>query len=486
MSFLLLNALDRDASLQEKLSSNLSFWNHDLAVRLLIMAAVLVATMMMRKLRKTWLRQLELNDWIALAHKQRDNKMHQVLSLTTVAMNRQLWTASETSDLIRAGKSSATDNIAYLSRQCRTYGRADKGINGITEEFYDDAYESASRLDIRSSDQKPLLGVPICVKDCIGIKGSLSTGGLACRLHRRDPYDALVITALKQAGGIPLVKGNVVQGMGLSESVNRIWGRSRNPWDLDRTPGGSSSGDAALVSSGCVPLSVSADGAGSIRIPASFCGVVGFKPSPARLSSNGCMRPKKDNKFGSTLCVPAVIGPMARSVDDCALFMKAVFSSAVYRCDRNIPPLNFDERAYRDTSKLKVGYFITDSFMDPCATGKRALKEAITALEQQGHTCVPFQPPTDGWHHNKLFVGITQAEGNMKSTREALAGEPMIPDYAPLVGAAAVPNFIRPIAQFLLPKRIGHLLSLSSKLCCGMGELSNYVHINSCFISCFR
>lgn len=452
-----------------------------LLARFLLVTILLGTTYYMRTLQRQWLRRLELDGWIALARKQRDTQVHKVLTMPAPqTKNTSAWlTAAETRNQILAGKLRATDHMVTMAQKCRTYGRASTGINAITEEFYDEAYEAAAVLDnekeefIQHNNNKKqqhilsrvslLWGVPLCVKDFAGVKGSLSTGGLACRLNRRDKEDALIVQALRHAGAIPLVKGNVVQGMGLSESVNRIWGRSRNPYDLNRTPGGSSSGDAALVASGCVPLSLSADGAGSIRIPASFCGLVGFKPSPARMSFKGCMRPKKDDKFGSSLCVPAVIGPMARSVEDCALFMKAVFSPTVYQGDRNIPPLDFNDKVYQDTKKLRIGYYMTDHFMDPVPTGKRAMAEAIEALEKQGHTCVPFEPPTDGYYHNKLFVGITQAEGNMRTFREGLEGEPMIPDYAPIVGAAALPNFIRPIVKLLAPKRIGHLASLSSK-----------------------
>lgn len=178
--------------------------------------------------------------------------------------------------------------------------------------------------------------------------------------------------------------------------------RSRNPWDLDRAPGGSSGGDAALVASGCVPLSVSADGAGSIRIPASMCGVVGFKPTPSRMTFMGSMRPKKDNKFGSQLAIQATMGPMARSVEDCALFMKAVFAPVVHQLDRNVAPIPFNEEAYNSSDKLKIGYFMTDDWMDPCETGKRALMEVVAALEKEGHKCIPFKPPTNGWTHTRL------------------------------------------------------------------------------------
>jgi Asp-tRNA(Asn)/Glu-tRNA(Gln) amidotransferase A subunit family amidase len=141
--------------------------------------------------------------------------------------------------------------------------------------------------------------VPICIKEFISLEGSYSTAGLACRLRSRDSHDALIVQVLKDAGALPVVKGNVTQLMMLPESTNRIWGRSNNPHDRSRTPGGSSGGDAALVASGCVPLSVSSDVAGSIRIPASFCGVVGFKPSSLRLSGKGNMAPRLRNKQGT-------------------------------------------------------------------------------------------------------------------------------------------------------------------------------------------
>jgi Asp-tRNA(Asn)/Glu-tRNA(Gln) amidotransferase A subunit family amidase len=143
---------------------------------------------------------------------------------------------------------------------------------------------------------------------------------MACRLHKKDEADCLTVELLRDAGALPLCRGNVMQVMMLAESVNRIWGRTRNPWNLDRSPGGSSGGDAALVAMGCVPLSACADGAGSIRIPgkcsiivrptgrwaafvcsllcisaklpASFCGVVGFKPTTTRGTYRGCMRPR--------------------------------------------------------------------------------------------------------------------------------------------------------------------------------------------------
>ena len=142
---------------------------------------------------------------------------------------------------------------------------------------------------------KLLLGVPISVKDCIALKGALQTGGLQCRTGEvhRSSEDSLIVHVLRQAGAIPICRGNVSQVMMLPESSNNIWGTTLNPWDLSRTPGGSSGGEGALVAMKCVPLAVGSDIGGSIRIPATYCGVTGFKPTPSRLSMEGCMRPRK-------------------------------------------------------------------------------------------------------------------------------------------------------------------------------------------------
>jgi fatty acid amide hydrolase len=202
--------------------------------------------------------------------------------------------AKELSEKIQNKTLNMLDVVTYFSKYTHEHGRNEEKVNAITEEIYDDAYSQAEKLlsGHTKDESKHLYGVPISVKECYSIKGCFSTGGMACRLRKRRGHDSLIIELLKNAGAIPLCLGNVVQTMMLSECVNNIWGRSRNPWDLTRTPGGSSGGDAALVAMKCVPLAVGGDVAGSIRIPAASCGVVGFKPTSTRLSHKGNMRPR--------------------------------------------------------------------------------------------------------------------------------------------------------------------------------------------------
>lgn len=105
----------------------------------------------------------------------------------------------------------------------------------------------------------------------------------------------------------------------------------------------------------------------------------------------------QDNKQGTAIAIPATVGPVGRSVDDCALFMKAACVPEMFDTDLNVPRLLFDDAAYQSTKRLKFGYFFSDCWFEPCATAKRGLQETIDALTKAGHECVRFDPPTDGW-----------------------------------------------------------------------------------------
>ncbi|CAB9507550.1 Glutamyl-tRNA(Gln) amidotransferase subunit A [Seminavis robusta] len=408
-------------------------------------------------------RQNQLNDWIRRARQEKASKEHKVLDMALDDESKmELLTAKETREQILAKTLDPKQNVAFLAKRCRAYNQDRKyGVNAIAEELYDEAYETASSLDknVTADTAPPLYGVPVSIKESNGVKGTFSTGGLACRLNKRQEEDSLPVELIRKAGAIPICTGNTIQLMMLAESTNRIWGRSRNPWDLSRTPGGSSGGDAALVAMGCVPLAIGSDIAGSIRIPACFSGIVGFKPTSTRLSGKGCMKPRKDDKAGSGIAIPATGGPMAKTVDDCFLVMKAMCTPDLWESDLNVPPVPFKEEIYLDQqSKLKIGYFTTDGWFEPCATSKRALKETLDALTKAGHECVEFEPPTDGWHNYGLLVGINSAEGNFKSFLEALEGEECINEYSTLIRASNIPDWLRWILVRVLDKRRAHLL----------------------------
>jgi Asp-tRNA(Asn)/Glu-tRNA(Gln) amidotransferase A subunit family amidase len=184
-----------------------------------------------------------------------------------------------------------------------------------------------ARADARAADDvvrrggalPPLLGVPVSVKDHIWAAGLPATNGSAALRDFVPPVDAVPVTRLRAAGAMVVGKTNNPEFCYRGFTDNEVFGLTRNPWDLSRTPGGSSGGAGASVAAGCTPLALGTDGGGSIRIPASFCGVAGHKPTFGLV-------PKEPGFMGwRTLSVD---GPIARSVRDCALLLSVVAGPA--------------------------------------------------------------------------------------------------------------------------------------------------------------
>jgi len=356
--------------------------------------------------RKKSARQRELQQWIEKAREERESKTSATLHMEENTEHTDEFlslSAKELAERFRSNEIDPTEAVAFYAKRCRKYGRSERGLNSITEELYDEAFQRAKDLLTKTKKSAlPFFGVPISIKECHSVEGCYSTAGMACRLRARVKTDCLVVHILKEAGAIPLCLGNTIQLMMLTESINNIWGRSRNPWDLTRTPGGSSGGDAALVAAGMVPFAMGSDVAGSIRTPAAWCGITGFKPTPSRVSFQGNMRPKKGDRQGTGSVLPTVMGPLARTVDDCALFMETVCVPEMWEADCNTAPLPFDRKQYQASGKLKIGYFYTDDWFEPCSAAKRALSESIQKMKDAGHECIPFTPPTDGWFNYGL------------------------------------------------------------------------------------
>jgi aspartyl-tRNA(Asn)/glutamyl-tRNA(Gln) amidotransferase subunit A len=190
-------------------------------------------------------------------------------------------------------------------------------LNSLTWWSAAQALAAAREADMAraADDPRPLLGVPIAIKDLLNVKGQPCTAGSNVLKGYVAPYDATVIARLRAAGCVFVSRTNTDEfAMGGSTETS-AYGPTRNPWDVERVPGGSSGGSAAAVAARLAPAALASDTGGSIRQPAAFCGVTGFKPTYGRVSRYGC------TAFASSL---DQVGPIARSVEDAALVYQVI------------------------------------------------------------------------------------------------------------------------------------------------------------------
>lgn len=257
------------------------------------------------------------------------------------------WTAGETVAAIARGDVSAREATqAALDR----IGALDPRLHAFLTVAADPALADADAIDARRASGDPLpplAGVPIAVKDNICTRGVRTTAGSRSLHNFVPPYDATVIERLRAAGAVVIGKTNCDEfGMG-SSTENSAYYPTVNPWALDRVPGGSSGGSAAAVAGMEAPLALGSDTGGSIRQPASFCGVVGMKPTYGRVSRYGLIA------FASSL---DQIGPLARSTRDCALMLTAVAGHDP--CDSTSAPLrppDFTQACREGLHGLRIG-----------------------------------------------------------------------------------------------------------------------------------
>jgi len=222
--------------------------------------------------------------------------------------------------LIRRRDVSAVEVVeAHLAR----IERLNPLLNAIVTLDADGALRQAQAIDAEPARVGgPLLGVPLTLKDCHETAGMRTTSGHPPLADYVPDHDGTVAQRLRAAGAILLGKTNVSQLLADSQSNNPVFGRSNNPWNLERTPGGSSGGAAAAIAARMTPLDIGSDIGGSIRMPAHCCGIVGIKPTERRVSNYGHIPDLPGEPRGARYM--NAIGPMARDIDDLALALAII------------------------------------------------------------------------------------------------------------------------------------------------------------------
>ncbi len=299
--------------------------------------------------------------------------------------------------MIRAGETNSRQVVEAFFAQI---GKQNSTYNAIVTVHEAEALAQADQADQAKRDGKPcgpLHGVPITIKDTYRVKGSRTTAGYPPLKDHIADSDAVAVQLLKEAGAIILGRTNTPTLAMDMQTVNPIFGTTNNPWDVERTPAGSSGGCATALATGMTSLSLGSDLAGSIRLPASFCGVYGLKPTHGVVSFEGHIVPLPGEINGYRTL--AVAGPLARSIDDLALALDVLTQPT--SSDRNVAPLLADTGGNVDISKLKIAW--TDNFggVPVSAEIKEKLHAFVNTLEQAGATVHKSEP--QGMDYNEIW-----------------------------------------------------------------------------------
>ncbi len=353
--------------------------------------------------------------------------------------SKPLWQmgAEELAALIALGAVSAGEAVeAHIARIEAVNGP----LNAVVVQRYDEAREEARAADKRRAAGEPLgalHGVPVTVKECLDLTGTPSTFGVTARRGHRAQQDDPHVARLRAAGAIVLGKTNVAQLLAFIECDNPVYGRSNNPWDPTRTPGGSSGGQAAIVAAGGVALGLGTDIGGSNRVPAAFCGVVGIKPTAGRMPDLG----RGSFPVGQRGIVSQV-GLFARTVADAGLGLRIAATPL------NEPAMPLGNPAEVNWASLNVAVLNDDDAFPPSAAYGRAVRLASEALLRRGARIVFIQPPSPALALNMLY-SLLSADG-MAGMRRVLSGSPRDFRIKQLEQICTTPRRLRPVLQTLL------------------------------------
>lgn len=275
-----------------------------------------------------------------------------------------------------------------------------------------------------------LHGVPLSIKSSIDVAGLRCEAGSALRAGHVPARDAPLVARLRAAGGIILGTTNVPEMLMGYETQSPLYGTTNNPWDLGRTPGGSSGGEAAAIAAGLSAAGVGSDGGGSVRVPAHFSGICALKPTPGRIPASGHFPPS-----GGPFALLGVVGPMARTVADLRLLLEVM---AGPDCgDPTSVPVQVRQVSREELGRYRIGVFEDDARTPVTAETRAAIQAAAASLKRAGFEVVPYRP--EGLEKARQLWTLFFCWGALTTLRPLMGGReaelPILKEYTETVSA---------------------------------------------------
>jgi amidase len=287
-------------------------------------------------------------------------------------------------ELVRTGQVSVTTLAEAHIRQIE---RLNPQINAFADFDAERVRVQAQQLDALREPRGALYGLPVT------IKSSIATAGYRCEigslLHKDEipRENAVVVSRLRAAGALILGTTNCPEFLMAYETANSLHGCTRNPWNLECTPGGSSGGESAAIAAGMSAAGLGSDSGGSVRVPAHFTGICSLKPTPGRIPGRGHLPP-----CVGPFSILGAIGPMARTMDDVTLLFRAL--NGQDPLDPASPPVAMREPCQDELRSRTIGVFEDDGLVPVTAETRVAVNNAACALRDAGFRVLPFRPRT--------------------------------------------------------------------------------------------
>src|SRR5579872_3802920 len=295
-----------------------------------------------------------------------------------------LRSAAQQLQLLRSGSISISELAeAHIAQIARLNPR----LNAFADFDPDRVRAEARRLEAQPSTNAPLHGLPVTVKSSIAAAGYKCEIGSLINEGDTPREDAVVVARLRAAGALILGTTNCPEFLMAYETANLVHGQTRNPWDLERTPGGSSGGESAAIAAGMSAAGLGSDSGGSVRVPAHFTGICSLKPTPGRVPGTGHLPP-----CVGPFSVLGAIGPMARTIEDVTLLFQTL--SGQDPNDPISPPVALRGHSPRDLRRITIGVFEDDGLVPVTLETRAAIQSAAAALREAGFRVEPFRPRT--------------------------------------------------------------------------------------------